>query len=68
LAATLRLAIEQGYMNSLTICNVAGSSLTRESDMTYLMRAGSEISVASTKAFTVQLAGLLMLATAMGHH
>ncbi len=66
--AALRLAQQQGYMTSLTICNVAGSSLTRESDMTYLMKAGAEIGVASTKAFTVQLSGLLMLAAAVGHH
>jgi len=66
--AALRLAKEQGYMTSLTLCNVPGSSLTRESDMTYLMRAGAEIGVASTKAFTVQLTGLLMLATAIGRH
>ncbi len=66
--AALRLAKEQGYMTSLTICNVPGSSLTRESDMTYLMQAGAEIGVASTKAFTVQLSGLLMLAAAVGHH
>jgi glucosamine--fructose-6-phosphate aminotransferase (isomerizing) len=66
--AALRLAKEQGYMSSLTICNVAGSSLTRESDMTYLMKAGAEIGVASTKAFTVQLTGLLILAGAIGHH
>ncbi|MFT4728391.1 MAG: glucosamine--fructose-6-phosphate aminotransferase (isomerizing) [Granulosicoccus sp.] len=66
--AALRLAQQQGYMSSLTICNVAGSSLTRESDMTYLMKAGAEIGVASTKAFTVQLSALLMLAAAVGHH
>lgn len=66
--AALRLAQQQGYMSSLTICNVAGSSLTRESDMTYLMKAGAEIGVASTKAFTVQLSALLMLAGAVGHH
>lgn len=66
--AALRLAQQQGYMSSLTICNVAGSSLTRESDMTYLMKAGAEIGVASTKAFTVQLTALLMLAAAVGHH
>ena len=53
--AALRLAKEQGYMSSLTICNVPGSSLTRESDMTYLMKAGVEIGVASTKAFTCLL-------------
>jgi len=66
--AALRLAKEQGYMSSLTLCNVPGSSLTRESDMTYLMKAGAEIGVASTKAFTVQLTGLLMLATTIGRH
>jgi len=66
--AALRLAQAQGYMTSLTICNAPGSSLVRESDMTYLMKAGVEIGVASTKAFTVQLAGLLMLAAAIGRH
>ena len=66
--AALRLAKEQGFMSSLTICNVPGSSLVRESDMAYMMQAGAEIGVASTKAFTVQLAGLLMLAVAVGHH
>lgn len=66
--AALRLAKEQGYMSSLTICNVDGSSLVRESDMAYLMKAGAEIGVASTKAFTVQLTGLLLLAAAVGKH
>ncbi len=66
--AALRLAKEQGYVSSLTICNVPGSSLVRESDMAYMMEAGAEIGVASTKAFTVQLAGLLMLVGAVGHH
>lgn len=66
--AALRLAKEQGYMASLTICNVPGSSLVRESEMAFMMNAGAEIGVASTKAFTVQLAGLLMLATAVAHH
>ena len=66
--AALRLAKEQGYMSSLVLCNVDGSSLVRESDMAYMMKAGAEIGVASTKAFTVQLAGLLMLAGAIGHH
>ncbi len=64
--AALRLAKEMGYMASLTICNVPGSSLVRESDLSYMMKAGAEIGVASTKAFTVQLAGLLMLAGAIG--
>ncbi|CAG8999467.1 MAG: Glutamine--fructose-6-phosphate aminotransferase [isomerizing] [Candidatus Celerinatantimonas neptuna] len=66
--AALRLAKDMGYMASLTICNVEGSSLVRESDMTYLMNAGVEIGVASTKAFTVQLAALLMLVVAIGRH
>jgi len=66
--AALRLAKEQGYMSSLTICNVDGSSLVRESDMVYLMKAGAEIGVASTKAFTVQLTGLLLLSAAIGKH
>ncbi|WP_028864955.1 glutamine--fructose-6-phosphate transaminase (isomerizing) [Psychromonas aquimarina] len=66
--AALRLAKELGYMASLTICNVPGSSLVRESDMAYMMKAGAEIGVASTKAFTVQLAGLMMLVAAIGRH
>lgn len=66
--AALRLAKEQGYAASLTICNVPGSSLTRESDMAYMMKAGAEIGVASTKAFTVQLAGLMMLVASIGRH
>ncbi|QDE33090.1 glutamine--fructose-6-phosphate transaminase (isomerizing) [Shewanella polaris] len=66
--AAMRLAKEMGYKATLTICNSAGSSLVRESDMAYMMKAGVEIGVASTKAFTVQLAGLLMLTTAIGRH
>ena len=63
--AALRLAKSQGYRASLTICNVETSSLVRESDMVYLMKAGPEIGVASTKAFTVQLAALLLLSKAL---
>ena len=66
--AALRLAKELGYKSSLTICNVPGSSLVRESDLAYMMEAGVEIGVASTKAFTVQLAGLLLLVAAIGKH
>ena len=66
--AALRLAKEIGYKASLTICNVPGSSLVRESDLVYLMNAGAEIGVASTKAFTVQLVGLLLLVLAIGKH
>ena len=66
--AALRLAKDLGYMASLTICNAPGSSLVRESDMAYMMKAGAEIGVASTKAFTVQLAGLMMLVASIGRH
>ncbi|MEZ9142456.1 MULTISPECIES: glutamine--fructose-6-phosphate transaminase (isomerizing) [unclassified Shewanella] len=66
--AAMRLAKDMGYKATLTICNAPGSSLVRESDMAYMMKAGVEIGVASTKAFTVQLAGLLMLTTAIGRH
>ncbi|PMH39838.1 glutamine--fructose-6-phosphate aminotransferase [Vibrio sp. 10N.286.49.B3] len=64
--AALRLAKEKGYMAAMTVCNVAGSSLVRESDIAFMTRAGTEIGVASTKAFTTQLAALLMLVTALG--
>ncbi|OOF83790.1 glutamine--fructose-6-phosphate aminotransferase [Rodentibacter ratti] len=64
--AALRLAKEKGYMAAMTICNVAGSSLVRESDLAFMTRAGVEIGVASTKAFTTQLAAMLMLVTAIG--
>jgi len=66
--AALRLAKAQEYAASLTICNVPGSSLVRESELAFMMNAGAEIGVASTKAFTVQLAGLLMLASVIGQH
>lgn len=66
--AALRLAKELGYMASLTICNVQGSSLVRESDMAFMTRAGAEIGVASTKAFTTQLTAFLMLTLAIGKH
>ena len=64
--AALRLAKEKGYMAALTICNVSSSSLVRESDLAFMTRAGVEVGVASTKAFTTQLAALLMLVTASG--
>lgn len=64
--AALRLAKEAGYMASLTICNVPGSSLVRESDLAFMTRAGAEIGVASTKAFTTQLTAFLMLTLALG--
>ncbi|MAY01217.1 MAG: glutamine--fructose-6-phosphate transaminase (isomerizing) [Oceanospirillaceae bacterium] len=64
--AALRLAKELGFSRSLTICNVPGSSLVRESDMALMTRAGAEIGVASTKAFTTQLVALLLLTAALG--
>jgi glucosamine--fructose-6-phosphate aminotransferase (isomerizing) len=66
--AALRLAKELGYKASLVICNVAGSSLVRESDLAFMTKAGVEIGVASTKAFTTQLVGLLMMTLAIGKH
>ncbi|WP_416306722.1 glutamine--fructose-6-phosphate transaminase (isomerizing) [Neptunicella sp. SCSIO 80796] len=66
--AALRLAKDLGYMASLSICNVPGSSLVRESDLAFMTMAGAEIGVASTKAFTTQLTGLLMLTAAIGKH
>ncbi len=64
--AALRQAKEMGYESTLSICNVAESSLVRESDFVLLTRAGVEIGVASTKAFTTQLAALLLLTIALG--
>ena len=66
--AALQLAKTQGYMGTLSICNVPGSSMVRESDICLMTRAGAEIGVASTKAFTTQLTALLMLVTAIGRH
>lgn len=63
--AALRKAKSMGYLASLAICNVATSTLVRESDCVFLTRAGVEIGVASTKAFTTQLASFLMLAAAL---
>lgn len=63
--AALRLAKTLNYAATLTICNVATSSLVRESDLAFLTQAGTEIGVASTKAFTTQLASLLMLVAAL---
>jgi glucosamine--fructose-6-phosphate aminotransferase (isomerizing) len=66
--AALRLGKEHGYTSSLAICNVPGSSLVRESDMSFMTLAGAEIGVASTKAFTTQLTGFLMLTLALGKY
>ena len=60
--AALNYAKEKDYLSTLTICNVPTSSLARESDFSLFTNAGPEIGVASTKAFTTQLAGLMLLA------
>lgn len=63
--AALRLAKSMGYLTTLAICNVPESTLTREADHVFLMRAGMEIGVASTKAFTTQLLALLLFTLAL---
>lgn len=59
--AALRHAKAQGMAHTLTICNVATSAMVRECELAYITRAGMEIGVASTKAFTTQLAALFLL-------
>lgn len=66
--AALMQAKAQGYLGSLAICNVPESSLVRESDLTLMTNAGPEIGVASTKAFTTQLAALMLMTLALGKH
>jgi len=63
--AALRSGSGAGYLGSLTVCNVANSSLVRESDIAFLTHAGPEIGVASTKAFTTQLVALQIFAIAL---
>ena len=63
--AALNYAKEKDYLSTLTICNVPTSSLSRESDFSLFTNAGPEIGVASTKAFTTQLAGLMLLALSL---
>ncbi len=63
--AALRNAKQAGYLATLAICNVAESSMVRESELVLLTRAGPEIGVASTKAFTTQLTAAAMLAIAL---
>jgi glucosamine--fructose-6-phosphate aminotransferase (isomerizing) len=66
--AALRNAKRATYLSTLTICNVAESSMVRESELVLLTRAGPEIGVASTKAFTTQLTALAMLTIALAKH
>ena len=63
--AALRHAQSLGHAHTLTICNVATSAMVRECKLAYVTRAGVEIGVASTKAFTTQLAGLFLLTLAL---
>ena len=63
--AALRYAKEKDYIGSVTICNVPTSALARESDYALFTNAGPEIGVASTKAFTTELAGLMLLTLAL---
>ena len=66
--AALRLAKEGGYLATMSICNVPESSLVRESDLVMMTRAGPEIGVASTKAFTTQLAALSLFAVTLARY
>ncbi|NML47378.1 glutamine--fructose-6-phosphate transaminase (isomerizing) [Ramlibacter sp. G-1-2-2] len=63
--AALKHAREQGMEHTLTVCNVSTSAMVRECKLAYLTHAGVEIGVASTKAFTTQLAGLFLLTLAL---
>ncbi|MCB1691636.1 MAG: glutamine--fructose-6-phosphate transaminase (isomerizing) [Pseudomonadales bacterium] len=66
--AALRDIKGKGYLASLCLCNVPNSSLVRESDLSLMIQAGPEICVASTKAFTTQLADLLLLTISLAKH
>ena len=65
--AALRESRRRGYLGSLALCNVPESSLVREADLKLMTRAGPEIGVASTKAFTTQLTAFALLALQLGH-
>ena len=66
--AALKMSRNLDFLASLAICNVPTSTLVRESDLVYLMQAGPEFSVASTKAVTCSLVGLLLLTLLLGRH
>ncbi len=63
--AALKHARAQGMTHTLTVCNVSTSAMVRECEMAFITRAGAEIGVASTKAFTTQLVGLFLLTLAL---
>ena len=64
--AALKHARSLGMAHTLTVCNVATSAMVRECALAYITRAGVEIGVASTKAFTTQLVGLFLLTPGAG--
>ncbi|TXK60955.1 glutamine--fructose-6-phosphate transaminase (isomerizing) [Alkalisalibacterium limincola] len=64
--AALKLAKARGYLTQLAVCNVPESSIVRESELVLMTRAGPEIGVASTKAFTTQLVALALFSLALG--
>ncbi len=64
--AALRIAKDAGFFATLTICNVPTSSLVRESDLALMIQAGTEVGVASTKAFTAQLTDLMLMTLLLG--
>ncbi len=66
--AALRGAKELGYLATMGVCNVPESSLVRESDLVMMTRAGVEVGVASTKAFTTQLTAMMLVAIALAKH
>ncbi len=66
--AALHLAKESNFLSTLAICNVAESSLTRDSELVFLTHAGPEIGVASTKAFTTQLVALFLMVIAIAKY
>ncbi|HET6430831.1 glutamine--fructose-6-phosphate transaminase (isomerizing) [Dyella sp.] len=66
--AAMRESRRRGYLGTLAICNVPESSVVREADLKLMTRAGPEIGVASTKAFTTQLAALALLSLQLAGH
>ncbi len=64
--AALRIAKDAGFCATMTICNVPTSSMVRESDLALMIQAGTEVGVASTKAFTAQLTDLMLLVLLLG--
>jgi glucosamine--fructose-6-phosphate aminotransferase (isomerizing) len=66
--AALRLAKESGFLATLTLCNVPTSATVRESDLAMMLNAGTEVGVASTKAFVAQTTALMLVTLLLGRH